>query len=166
MKWLGIAFASIVASAALCGVYYRPPIASAQVQTYTKDQGYFYRLRAGFEVKATGEQLDFDYVVACNIRLTRWRDGGLSDDSTHSPRAMVMATNGGQAVMLRTLEACHGLTSEHDDVPPDVLPLAIWFDDFTDLSAGLGYVSEAAYENPLGKLKFRGARVDSATRAD
>ena len=154
MKWLGIAFASIVASAALCGVYYRPPIALAQVHTYTKDQGYFYRLRAGFEVKATGEQLDFDYVVACNIRLTRWRDGGLSDDSTHSPRAMVMATNGGQAVMLRTLEACHGLTSEHDDVPPDVLPLAIWFDDFTDLSAGLGYVSEAAYDNPLGKLKF------------
>jgi hypothetical protein len=166
MKWLGTVFASIVAGAALCGVYYGPPIASAQVQTYTKDQGYFYRFRAGFEVKATGEQLDFDYVVACNIRLTRWRDGGLSDDSTHSPRAMVMATNGGQAVMLRTLEACHGLTSEHDDVPPDVLPLAIWFDDFTDLSEGLGYVSEAAYDNPLGKLKFRGARVDRASRAD
>jgi len=79
---------------------------------------------------------------------------------------MVMATNGGQAVMLRTLDACHGLTSEHEDVPPDVLPLAIWFDDFTDLSAGLGYVSEAAYDNPLGKLKFRGARVDRASRAD
>jgi hypothetical protein len=166
MKWLRTVFASIVAGAALCGVCHGPPIASAQVQTYTKDQGYFYRFRAGFEVKATGEQLDFDYIVACSIRLTRWRDGGLSDDSTHSPRAMVMATNGGQAVMLRTLEACHGLTSEHDDVPPDVLPLAIWFDDFADLSAGLGYVSEAAYENPLGKLKFRGARVDRATRAD
>jgi hypothetical protein len=75
--------------------------ASAQAQKYSKDQGYFYRFRASFEVKATGEPLDFDYVVACNIRLTRWRDGGLSDDSTYSPRAMVMATNGGQAVMLR-----------------------------------------------------------------
>jgi len=82
MKWLGIAFASIVASAALCGVYYRPPIALAQVHTYTKDQGYFYRFRASFEVKATGEPLDFDYVVACNIRVTRGRDGGLSGDST------------------------------------------------------------------------------------
>lgn len=166
MKWPGIAFAFIVASVTLYGADLRTPAASAQVQTYTKDQGYFYRFRAGFEVKATGEQLDFDYVVACNIRLTRWRDGGLSNDSTHSPRAMVMATNGGQAVMLRTLDACSGLTSEHEDVPPDVLPLAIWFDDLTDLSAGLGYVSEAAYDNPLGKLKFRGARVDRSTRAD
>lgn len=166
MKWLGIAFAFIVASVTLYGAYFRTPTATAQVQTYTKDQGYFYRFRAGFEVKATGEQLDFDYVVACNIRLTRWRDGGLSNDSTHSPRAMFKATNNGQAVMLRTLEACHGLTSEHEDVPPDVLPLAIWFEDVADLSAGLGYVSEDAYENPLGKLKFHGARVDRATRAD
>ena len=100
------------------------------------------------------------------VRLTRWRDGGLSDDSTYSPRAMVKPTNSGQAVMLRTLDACHGLTSEHVDVPPDVLPLAIWFDDVADLSAGLGYVSEAAYDNPLEKLKFRGSRVDSATRPD
>jgi|SRR5215216_384587 len=161
MKWLRIAFAFIVANVTLYGVCYRTPIASAQVQTFSKDQGYFYRFRAGFEVKATGEQLDFDYVVACNIRLTRWRDGGLSDDTTYSPRAMVKPTNSGQAVMLRTLDACHGLTSEHEDVPSDVLPLAIWFDDFADLSAGLGYVGEAAYENPLGKLN-----VDSATRAD
>jgi hypothetical protein len=166
MKWLGIAFAFVVAGLAMYGVSYRTPVAAAQVQTYTKDQGYFYRFRAGFEVKATGEQLDFDYVVACNIRLTRWRDGGLSNDSTHSPRAMYKATKDGQVVMLRTLEACHGLTSEHEDVPPDVLPLAIWFEDVADLSAGLGYVSEDAYENPLGKLKFLGARVDRATRAD
>jgi hypothetical protein len=135
-------------------------------QTYVKDNGYFYRFRAGFEVKATGERLDFDYVVACNIRLTRWRDGGLSNDTSHSPRAMYKATRDGQVVMLRTLEACHGLTSEYEDIPPDVLPLAIWFDDVADLSAGLGYVSEDAYDNPLGKMKFHGARVDRATRAD
>ena len=127
MKWLGIAFALIVANVTLYGVCYRTPIASAQVQTYSKDQGYFYRFRAGFEVKATGELLDFDYIVACNVRLTRWRDEGV-DNSTYSPRAMVKPTNSGQAVMLRTLDACHGLTSEHVDVPPDVLPLAIWFD--------------------------------------
>jgi hypothetical protein len=138
----------------------------AKAQQYSKNQGYFYRFKAGFEIKGTGEKLDFDYVVACNIRLTRWRDGGLSDDTTFSPRIMVKATTGGQAVMLRTLEACHGLTSEHEDVPKDVLPLAIWFDDVSNLSTGLGYVSEDAYDNPLGKLIFHGARVDHATRAD
>jgi hypothetical protein len=139
---------------------------SSVAQTYSKDAGYFYRFRAGFEVKETGERLDFDYVVACNIRLTRWRDGGLSDDTRFSPRLMVKATAAGQAVMVQTLEACHGLTSDNDDVPSDVLPVAIWFDDVADLSSGLGYVSEDAYANPLGKLKFFGARIDHATRAD
>lgn len=143
--------------------------ASAQgraAQTYSKDNGYFYRLRAAFELKATGEKIDFDYVVACNIRVTRWRDGGLSDDTTFSPRVMIQATADGHAVMLKTLNACSGLTSENDDVPPDVLPIAIWFDGVDDLSNGLAYVSEDAYDNSLGKLKFRGARVDRATRAD
>jgi hypothetical protein len=40
-------------------------------QTYVKDRGYFYRFKASFEVKATGEEIAFDYVVACNVRLTR-----------------------------------------------------------------------------------------------
>jgi hypothetical protein len=139
---------------------------SRAAETYSKDGGYFYRFRAAFEVKDTGERLDFDYVVACNIRLTRWRDGGLSNDSTFSPRIMVKATAGGQAVMLRTHNACSGLTSENEDIPPDLLPLAVWFDDVGNLSNGLGYISEDAYDNPLGKLKFHGARVDRATRSE
>jgi len=135
-------------------------------QRSSKDQGYFYRLRAEFEVKATAEKVNFDYVVACNIRLTRWRDGGLSDDSTYSPRVMFAATSNGPVVMLRTLQACHGLTSEYPDVPADVLPLAVWFDSPEDLSVGVGYVSEDAYDNSLGKLRFHGARVDRATREE
>jgi hypothetical protein len=134
--------------------------------TYAKDRGYFYRMTAKFTVKETGEALDFDYVVACNIRLTRWRDGGLSNDSTFSPRVMVKATAAGQAVMLKTFYLCNGLTSENENLPPDALPMAIWFDSVEDLSNGIGYVSEDAFENPLGKLTFGGARVDAATRAD
>jgi hypothetical protein len=134
--------------------------------TYAKDKGYFYRLKASFEIKGNGERVDFDYVVACNIRLTRWKDGGLSNDSTFSPRVMVMPTASGQAVMLKTLNECSGLTSENGDVPPDILPIAIWFDSVEDLSNGVGYVSEDAYDNPLGKLMFHGARIDRATRAD
>jgi len=44
-------------------------------QTYSRT-GYFYRLQAKFEVKDTANGFDFDYVVACNIRVTRWRDEG------------------------------------------------------------------------------------------
>jgi hypothetical protein len=98
--------------------------------------------------------------------VTRWRDGGLSNDSTFSPRVMVKATAGGQAVMVKTIDECSGLTSENNDVHPDVLPLAIWFDRVDELANGLGYVSEDAYDNPLGKLKFHGARIDRATRSD
>ena len=166
-RWLGMAIVVAVAIAAVRFAY--PMIAYSfrpMSQEYRKDQGYFYRFRAGFEVKDTGEQLNFDYVVACNIRLTRWRGGGLSDDSTLSPKAMVMPTRGGQAVMVRTLRLCDGLTSDKEDVPPDVLPLAVWFDDVADLSAGLGYLTEDAYDNSLGKLKFLGARVDHASRED
>jgi hypothetical protein len=157
-----IALAAVV----LAGITQLMSRSTRAEQTYSKDAGYFYRFRASFELKETGERLDFDYVVACNIRLTRWRDGGLSDDSTFSPRVMVKATAGGQAVMLKTLNECSGLTSENDNIHPDILPIAIWFDSVEDLSNGLGYVSEDAYDSPLGKLKFRGARVDLATRAD
>jgi hypothetical protein len=159
---VGLIAALFLASISLVGL---ARIAQAQ-QQYSKDKAYFYRFKAGFEVKGTGEQLNFDYIVACNIRVTRWRDGGLSDDTTFSPRIMVKATTGGQAVLLRTLDACHGLTSENEDVPKDVLPLAVWFDDVSNLSTGLGYVSEAAYENPLGKLRFHGAHIDRATPAE
>ena len=135
-------------------------------QSYVKDNGYFYRFKANFEVKESGEQLAFNYVVACNLRITRWRSGGASDDSAVSPKAMVVATRDGHAVMIRTLQLCGGSTTENGMVPPDVLPLAVWFDDVGDLSAGLGYLSEDAYENALGRLKFLGARIEQATRAD
>jgi hypothetical protein len=134
--------------------------------TYAKDKGYFYRLRASFEIKENGERLDFDYVVACDIRLTRWKGGGLSDDTRLSPHVMVLPTAGGHALMLNSLDECSGLTSENEDVPPDILPIAIWFNRIDDLSNGLGYVSEDAYDNPLGKLKFHGARIDRATRSE
>jgi hypothetical protein len=135
--------------------------------TDNRDEAYFYRFRAGFRLKETGERIDFDYVVVCNnIRLTRWGDGELTDTSPFSPRLMVQATAGGQAVMVQTLKACSGLTSDNDDVPHDVLPIAVWFDSVDDLSIGIGYMSEDAYENPLGKLQFLGARVDRAARAE
>ncbi|HET9395626.1 MAG TPA: hypothetical protein VFO36_06180, partial [Nitrospiraceae bacterium] len=145
--------------------YLAQPASRVQSQHF-QDNGYFYRMRAAFEVKETGERLDFDYVVACNIRVTRWRDGGLSDDSTYSPRMVAKATAGGQAVVLRTLGACNGLTSENGDIPSDILPLAVWFDTVDDLSRGLGYVSEDAYDSPISKLRFHGARIDRATRGE
>ncbi|MBB4366908.1 hypothetical protein GGD66_008013 [Bradyrhizobium sp. CIR48] len=50
------------------------------------------------------------------------------------------------------LELNNAAASAHDP-----LPLAVWFEDISDLSAGLGYASEDAYENPIAKLAFHGA---------
>jgi len=143
-----------------------PVVRKPMSQTYIKDNGYFYRLKATFGVRESGEELSFDYVVACNLRVTRWRSGGSSDDSSISPKAMVMATRDGHAVMIRTLHLCSGPTTENGMVPPDVLPLAVWFDDVDDLSAGVGYLSEDAYDSPLSRLTFRAARIERATRED
>jgi hypothetical protein len=68
--------------------------------------------------------------------------------------------------MLKTLNECEGATSENDDIPPDVLPVAIWFDSVNDLSNGLGYESEDAYNNPLSRLTFQGARIDRSSPAE
>jgi hypothetical protein len=115
---------------------------------YAKDDGYFYRMTAKFEVKETGEKIDFDYVVACGVRAPRWKGIGEPGDAGVTPHAMVKATADGHAVMVQTLQLCGGSTTEND------------------LSNGLGYVSEDAYNNPLSKLRFHGARIDAATRAD
>ena len=137
--------------------------ASRVQATYSKDNGYFYRLIAKFTVKETGEELNFDYVVACNIRVTRWRDGGLSNDSTFSPHVMVKTTSAGHAVMLKTLKECAGLTSENGNLPPDLLPIAIWFDSVDDLSVGLACVSEDAYDIRLRNWRSA-ARASIARR--
>jgi hypothetical protein len=133
---------------------------------YAKDDGYFYRMTAKFEVKETGEKIDFDYVVACGIQAPRWKDETHFQSGRVTPHAMVKATADGHAVVVQTLEECGGFTSENGAIPPDVLPLAIWFDSADDLSNGLGYVSEDAYDNPLSKLRYHGTRIDPATRAD
>jgi hypothetical protein len=169
-----IAFLAVFAALAALGAWIagehliaRTTPVQLTATTYNRDEAYFYRFRAGFRVKETGEHIDFDYVVVCdNIRLTRWSDGTLTDISPFSPRLMVQATAGGQAVMVQTLKACSGLTSDNDDVPHDLLPIAVWFDSVDDLSIGIGYLSEDAYENPLAKLQFLGARVDRAARAE
>lgn len=125
---------------------------------YNKPGGYFYRFTANFSHK--GEPLKFDYVVACNIRITTYRGGGgTSDDSTYSPKVMMMPTNDGAAIMLRTVRACKGQTTENGKVPKDLFPMAIWFDDVNDMTFGWGYATEDAYENKLSQLEFHKAEI-------
>jgi hypothetical protein len=62
--------------------------------------------------------------------------------------------------------ACRGETTESGIVPSDFLPGAIWFDTPDDYRFGIAYVSEDAFESPNGQLKFHGASIQTATRAE
>lgn len=124
----------------------------------------FYRLVSKYQ--HGDEIIDFDIVVGCGVRVTRWGDGDKSYDALRDPAVFVKATKNGSAVLQIVPDACRGETRENGDVPDDFLPGALWFDRADDLSLGIAYVTEDAFESPHSKLKFLGASIHQATRSD
>ncbi|MDZ7629756.1 MAG: hypothetical protein U5J99_15245 [Parvularculaceae bacterium] len=132
---------------------------------------YYYRITAGYTVKETGENIVFDFVVACGATVTHWRYTGESTRVSIEPLVMIKPTSNGAAVLLRAYrKICEqgvnwGPEKEYG-APLDVLPFVIWFDDARDLSFGWGYATEDAYHNPNSKLKFEGAAVNVSSPAE
>jgi hypothetical protein len=128
------------------------------------ESAYFFRLTAKY--LHGKEAVDFDIVVGCGVRVTVYGDESSSYDSLFDPRFFVKATHDGGAALLSAPNACNGETTENGDVPVDLLPATVWFDKAGDFTLGTAYLSEDAYENPDAKLKFLGASIHKATRAD
>jgi hypothetical protein len=140
---------------------------SSQADSFTKsvnDSAYFFRLTAKY--LHGKEPVDFDIVVGCGVRITVYGDESSSYDALFDPRFFVKATRDGGAVLLDTPNACNGETTENGDVPADFLPTTVWFEKAGDFTLGTAYLSEDAYENPSAKLRFLGASIHKATRAD
>jgi hypothetical protein len=112
------------------------------------------------------ERIDFDIVSACGVRVTTYADNDTSHDVFRYPVAFVLGTRDGGAVMQILFDACDGSTTAGGQVPRDFMPGAIWFDDPPDLTFGVAYITEEAFESPDSKLKFLGARVEAATQKD
>lgn len=129
-----------------------------------EDSSVFYRLLTKYQ--HGDEIVEFDIVVGCAVRVTRWGDGDKSYDAFRDPAVYVKATEDGGAVLQMVPDACRGETTENGEVPHDFLPGALWFDDATNLSFGIAYVTEDAYESPRSKLRFLGASIEPATRTD
>jgi hypothetical protein len=130
-------------------------------QPANEEGGPYYRLKVKLAYK--GEPQDFDIVVGCSVPAYR------------SPKitwyAMVPEVFGrkmsdGKALLVRPPRACKGETTANGRVQPDLLPLVAVFDDAETLTFGTAYLSEDAYQNPLSILKFGGATIEAATRAD
>jgi hypothetical protein len=66
---------------------------------------------------------------------------------------------------VRPPNACDGQTTANGRVQPDLLPVVVVYDNADTLDFGVAYLSEDAYENPLSVLKFSGATIEAATRA-
>jgi hypothetical protein len=141
-----------------------PKLAADGIITSTEDRSVFYRLMSKYE--HSGEIIDFEIVVGCAVRVTRYGDGDRSYDAFRDPTVYAKATKDGGAIWQIVPHACQGETSENGEVPQDFLPGAIWFDARTDFSLGIAYVTEDAYENPNSKLKFLGSSIHRATRAE
>lgn len=130
----------------------------------SEDRSVFYRLIAKYQ---HGEEVvGFDIVVGCNVKVTSYGDGGSSFDAFRYPVVFAKGTKGGGQIWQLVPDACQGQTTANGRVPSDLLPGAIWLPDGNDLSFGVAYVSEDAFENPGSQLKFMGASIQTATRAE
>jgi hypothetical protein len=156
---IGVAYGILLIAISL---FQSPPIPS--FTTAQEDRSVFYRLKAAYMHK--DERIEFDIVAACNVRVTGYADGSSSHDVTMAPPFFVKATKDGGAIAQKVSYACRGETTENGEVPKDFLPGAVWFDDAKDLSLGIAYVLEEGFENPHSQLKFLGATISTATRAE
>ena len=157
----------LIAAVVLIGWQFGPDILSFAAPSFVKsraDRGVYFRLLAKYQ--HGDEVVDFDIAVGCAVRVTRYGDGGSSYDAFLDPVIYAKPTEDGGAVWQIVPSACLGETTASGKVPQDLLPGAIWFDSAKDFSFGIAYVTEDAFENPRSTLKFLGASIVKATRAE
>jgi hypothetical protein len=126
----------------------------------------YYRFKASFIVKDTQEHIDFDYVAACATVATTYKDGDRSMDTLGlNPKSFIKATRAGHAIQVATPKACNSEVAD-GDIPPDLFPFAVFYEDVADMRFGWGYASQDAYDNPKARMSFEGATITAATSAD
>jgi hypothetical protein len=141
--------------------------ATAQAQltsSVTNDRSTYYRLKVKLAYK--GEPQDFDIVVGCNVRQINYAYGGRTYEAGLIPTVFGRRMSDGKGLVVRPPNACQGETTANGRVQPDLLPVIIVYDNADRLDFGIAYLSEDAYESLLSVLKFGGATIDKATKAE
>ena len=134
------------------------------VKSVEVDRGSYFRLKVKLAYR--GEPQDFDIVVGCNVRQINYMDGGRTVETGLVPAVFGRRMRDGKGLVVRPPAACRGETTANGDVPPDLLPVVIVYDDAETLGFGTAYLSEDAYESPLSVLTFGGASIEPAQRTD
>jgi hypothetical protein len=156
----------------------------------------FFRFKAKYIVKATGEIVQFDLVRPCHAIYARDMNGdsfGLGPGK-YNPESYFgnvgsfpKVTADHHAIVVHIPFACDTVwvgkdgkwvdrvgerdhlmpeTTSNGLAPPDLLPFATWFDNADDFSVGWMYATEDAYQSPLAKIQFEGASIENATAAE
>lgn len=159
-------FASILAL--ICGttlaVQASGCMAASFIKSVQEDHGTYYRLTVKLAYK--GEPQDFDIVVGCNVRQINYMDNSSTYEVGLVPTVFGRRMSDGRGLVVRPPDACSGETTANGRVQPDLLPIVVVYDDADTLDFGTAYLSEDAYGGPLSMLKFGGARIEKATRAE
>jgi hypothetical protein len=134
------------------------------VGSVTEDRSTYYRLKVKLAYK--GEPQDFDIVVGCNVRETFYKEGGSTYEAGLIPTVFGRGMSDGKTLVVRPPRACEGQTTSNGQVPLDLLPLVVVYDDPDRLDFGAGYLSEDAYESPGSVLRFGGATIEKATKSE
>lgn len=127
------------------------------------DTGVYYRLKVQLAYKE--EPQNFDIVVGCNVLKTNYMDGGRTREVGLIPSVFGRRMSDGKGLVVRPPRACRGETTENGEVPANLLPLIIVYDDADTLAFGTAYLSDDAYDSRLSVLKFGGATIERADRA-
>jgi hypothetical protein len=133
------------------------------VKSVQRETGTFYRLKVNLTYK--GKPQDFDIVVTCGGRETDYRDGGRTVEIGVTPSAFGRRMDDGKGIVVHPPRACRGETTENGEVPPDLMPIVVVYDDADTLAFGNAYLSDDAYESPRSVLQFGGATIERSDRA-
>ncbi len=163
-RWLKLGGLAVVAVLVLAFVSGGRGGGWSFVRSTHVDDGVYFRLKVALTYK--GEPQDFDIVVACNVKRTRYGDGSRTVEGGLIPVVFGRRMSDGRGLVVRAPDACRGETTANGMVPPELLPLVVVYDDADTLAFGTAYLSQDAYDGPLSLLTFGGATIEAATRAE
>jgi len=146
----------LVPSLYACGI--------GNITTSTERGNYYFRLKTQYS--HNNVPIDFNIVVACRIRVDRYRGGNSGFLAIRYPVFFFKRTHDNHEIMQPVPSACRGETTTNGRVPKDLLPGVVWFDKPGDYRFGIAYVSEDAFENSASQLKFHGASIERASRRE
>lgn len=125
--------------------------------------GFFYRLQASYIYKPTGEPVEVDYVVGCNVEVQRNKYTGPTHRARRAPEFMYVPAPEGSVIGIRSPNICSDVKFERGLVPDDFMPMTVFYDDADDLSFGWGYTTEDAWDAEKSKLRLVDASITQST---